>query len=474
MAIGIVNNMNALGFGGAGFCAEYKTIYDAMTVKPSNAVAINQNTFVKSLKSAGIWDKLDMLEVFSLHTNNTGESLLDFKHPTIRSAELLQTAIGVPIFTAFEGFKGTSTAFNSGGGYINTHYNPKTQGVNFTLNLASFGVYCRQYARLAVNGLYAGAQKGLGAPPWQESNSVLGQQASLYLKSTINEAAVVSSYPAVRNGLISLTRTGNTRNIFLNDTLIGQETINPIAVTDADFYIMNSTIPGGVISDFQASMFFAGAYLTPGEISIFFRAFEKYQTSNSKELFYPDSPLWKKKIVAFGDSITQQGSATDGWVWILGDSYQTAITNKGIAGGLLPAILAQSIISNLGEGIEYIFLAGGNDTVFGNLTDTGVNDGFYGALNNAITYFQTTYPTCQLILVSSHDRLEAEERMSNVHDGYVNIADYRNIPICDWYILSGINQSNVNDYTTDGTHLNVAGNALYYQVLKNWLNQNYV
>ena len=75
------------------YCDEYQAVYDAYTVKPSDAVAAIDNTMVSGLVSDGAWAKLDVVWVYASHTNGAGEALLDWKQPT-GGASLLDAGKG--------------------------------------------------------------------------------------------------------------------------------------------------------------------------------------------------------------------------------------------------------------------------------------------------------------------------------------------------------------------------------------------
>jgi len=64
------------------YCDEYQAVYDAYTVKPSDAVAAVWNTFVANCVATGEWAVLDALWNYAGVSDNTnGEALLDWKQP---------------------------------------------------------------------------------------------------------------------------------------------------------------------------------------------------------------------------------------------------------------------------------------------------------------------------------------------------------------------------------------------------------
>lgn len=116
---------------GGGFDADYQAILDYATTQgytlPSASQQILQNQLMVDLKSGGIWSKLDTFAVFATD-GNSDFALIDWKRLT------QYTAVNSPTFTTNQGFQGNGTS-----SYIDTNFNPRTQGVNYTQDNACFG-----------------------------------------------------------------------------------------------------------------------------------------------------------------------------------------------------------------------------------------------------------------------------------------------------------------------------------------------
>jgi hypothetical protein len=117
---------------GGGGDENYGPVYDAFTTKPSASVQAAQLAMVNSLVDAGVWDELDVLYIFAAHTNGGGEALINWKAPGTNNA----TAYNTPAFEAYKGFTG-----NGSNAYIDTGYNPSTEGDKYTLNDCGFGLW---------------------------------------------------------------------------------------------------------------------------------------------------------------------------------------------------------------------------------------------------------------------------------------------------------------------------------------------
>jgi hypothetical protein len=92
------------------------------TVSSARKVLINN--LIVGLKADGVWTKLDRLWI--LAAENEASALTDLVGDT------LATAVSSPTFTADQGYAGDGVT-----SYIDTNFNPSTQGVNYLLDSAS-------------------------------------------------------------------------------------------------------------------------------------------------------------------------------------------------------------------------------------------------------------------------------------------------------------------------------------------------
>jgi hypothetical protein len=121
--------------GGGGFDADYQAVLDQASslgyTAPSAAQQTLQNTLVTDLKTAGVWDKLDLFYVFATD-GDSDYATLNWKAPSSFQA----TKVSSPTFTTNQGFKGDGSS-----AYINTNFAPSNDGVNYQLTEASKGFY---------------------------------------------------------------------------------------------------------------------------------------------------------------------------------------------------------------------------------------------------------------------------------------------------------------------------------------------
>lgn len=118
-------------FGRDSFDADYQAILDKATALgytlPSASVQAKQNTLLASLKASGVWAKLDVFYVFA-QDGGSAFATLNWKNPNANQSTLVSS----PTFVNNGGFQGNGTS-----SYIDTNFNPATQGVQYTQNNAS-------------------------------------------------------------------------------------------------------------------------------------------------------------------------------------------------------------------------------------------------------------------------------------------------------------------------------------------------
>ena len=188
---------------GQGYDADYQAVLNYATTQaytlPTSSQKILQNQLVIDLKSAGVWDKLD---VFYLMATNADSNFASINWKSPNSFELTQ--VNSPSFIANEGFKGDGIS-----SYLDTNYNPSLDKINLSMNSSSIGFW--QYSpSLATNSVEIGADDGNRIQclsKWGDGNSYL----------PINTTSFPSVVASNSNGLFQNNRTSSTNiNQFVN------------------------------------------------------------------------------------------------------------------------------------------------------------------------------------------------------------------------------------------------------------------
>ena len=225
---------------------------------PSDAQKIIQNDLVLELKSAGIWNKLDVLYIFA-NDGGSNFATLNWINPDIRRC-LLYTSGSTLTFTTNRGFTGNGTS-----AYIDTTFNPlfgnKYQGGN-----ASRYIY-----------LYTPQSP---APRPFDGNSINGSNTfGTYtnpISNLINGFTNASTfiYSATQQ-MKSIHRTSATSITMFNGTTIGSGTSFSAFLSNSPQFILRS---GSLYASHQVSMYAMGASLIT-ENTDFVNAFNTYITS---------------------------------------------------------------------------------------------------------------------------------------------------------------------------------------------------
>jgi hypothetical protein len=115
---------------GIKYCDEAVALFARMDVQPNTALKNLIDTTIRSLKSSGCWNLLDVLQMYCLHTEQA--SLLNWKGDFCNG-----TNINSCQWTELCGYLGEVAKG------VNTNYNPYINGVNYTTLNAFYGGWFR-------------------------------------------------------------------------------------------------------------------------------------------------------------------------------------------------------------------------------------------------------------------------------------------------------------------------------------------
>ena len=259
-----------LGHGGGSYRivnAELTTYTTGLTTALSTSQLRNLDTFITSLKTGlSITNLSDAFDVMYVLAGETSESSL---RNLVKNAHHA-TAVNSPTFTKYEGFKGNGTT-----SYIDTNYNPSTQGSRFKQNDASIGVYTRD------------SIKDKGAPTGLTSSS---SQSVLVVASTTLYYGCNSSSPSKiihdgRAGLYTIYRSAAAATFArVNKIALASSATASVAPISGNFWICgrNKTDAAGTYNNNQIAFQFLGKSLSTTHADIIVDAIEAYMDANGK------------------------------------------------------------------------------------------------------------------------------------------------------------------------------------------------
>lgn len=257
ISLGIrVGNSN---ISGGGFDADYQAVLTYATslgyTIPSSGQQIKQNQLMLDLKAGGIWGKLDTFGVFATN-GNSNFALIDWKRLS------LYTSVNSPTFTSNQGFTGNGIS-----SYIDTNFNPTTQGVNYTLNNASISIWNNTFV---LNDFISGTQ-----PSAINVLRISSTSANNRINMGGTSLTPLVNFADSNKKFRQLNRTSSTNVTAFQNTSSEIHTGNSTTVENGNQLIL----AGGIFfSSTQVSFFGMGASLV-SENTAFYNALNTYITS---------------------------------------------------------------------------------------------------------------------------------------------------------------------------------------------------
>lgn len=247
------------------YSAEATAYFAAMSVQPDATRKSALDTLISSLKTGGVWAKLDWLTVHAAHDEQAA------RVNAVNPAQVASVGVA-PTFTTDRGYTGNGTTQ-----YLNTGWNASTAGGKFTQNDCSMGVWCGtdvtasgQYDLGNSNATIC-ARSGTGSPMTAQSAS----------GSTITLPASTSV------GFTSWSRTGSTAGVaYKNGAALGTA-ISSTSTTlrNAPFLIgaantsTTGTVTAGSFSTRRNQAVCWGSQLSGAEQLALYNALATYMTA---------------------------------------------------------------------------------------------------------------------------------------------------------------------------------------------------
>lgn len=224
-----------MGRGGAGVAyeAEAVTLFAAMSVQPDSTRKNLINSTITTLKSAGIWNRLNPFWMLAAHDAQAAR--LNWKNPSTFAL----TAVNSPTFTTDRGYAG-----NGSTSYLNTGWDPSNNGGGiYTQNDAHIAVWNR--TSRAINTSCALGQVTTGGA----INMFLRYTGGLVF-TRVNESTSSGLAVAGSNGLTLGDRTDSTTVTIYKDgvSLGNPTTATSDVLSTTDLYIGGYNFGGTLVS----------------------------------------------------------------------------------------------------------------------------------------------------------------------------------------------------------------------------------
>jgi hypothetical protein len=198
------------------------------------------NTFIGALGSD--FTEFDRLWIFGL--SNSIAARTSMANPT---STIITAVNGMP-FTANQGFQ-----LSTGAQYLNTNFNPATQGVKYTLNNASYGIYSRTNSQGSINDM--GSFNGTSFILMQS------RRENGLFNSAINDNSFLGIANPNSLGFFAASRVSTTRRLIKNGTVLATDSYATFGIPSLNVYIggYNNSGSATITSARQFSACFFGS-----------------------------------------------------------------------------------------------------------------------------------------------------------------------------------------------------------------------
>ncbi len=246
------------GVSGPSYSAEATALFARMTTAPSDARKLSIDTLITSLKTAGVWTKLDALYILAAHASQAAR--LNWVQDLYNC-----TAINSPTFTTDRGYTGDGSS-----SYLDTNFNPTTASTpKLTQNDAHLGLWSRTSAGSFVNDMGAAATLYLGA----RNNGLTDSRICSAGSTGIASADGTGHFTGARSG-----SAGANSIAYRNGASIGSPGGTSGALTSGNIFVGARSI-NAQFSARQIAAAHYGSNLTAQNVSDLYAALSTYMTS---------------------------------------------------------------------------------------------------------------------------------------------------------------------------------------------------
>lgn len=239
---------------------ETTAVLSRMTVAPDSTRQGHVNALIKSLKAAGVWDKLDCLYVMAAHDAQAARQ-------NWKQSGFNLTPVNAPTFVIDRGYRGDGST-----SYLGSGFTPSAAGGLFAANSAHLGAYPLTDSGLS-NEYDVGATTG--------TNSYLNSRNGTTIAGRINDASGSAVMGAVASsiGHSVISRPTATERTSYRDggpafTVSGASSSG--LVPTAEFRVLAG---GGQFSTRRLAATHWGAALTGSDVVAIYSALQSYLTA---------------------------------------------------------------------------------------------------------------------------------------------------------------------------------------------------
>ena len=210
---------------------------------------------------------------------------------------------------------------------------------------------------------------------------------------------------------------------------------------------------------------------------------------NKKYNNYNSYRFYGKKYYSLGDSIVANDDRR-GYQTHIAEQFGTINSNFGRGGETVVSMLSTYLNYDYSDVALVTIGFGVNDArtnitlgKLGGYTDTSFDKTtFIGAYRTLLNRIYSSNPECRVVLLTPIQRLFVSNfgcdtrnaqgyTLLDYVDAIIEIGRLHSTPVCDMYRNSGLNQTNLKYYTTDGVHPNAAGYVRMANLLMHELNK---
>lgn len=245
------------GFQVVSYAPQSITYFSAMeTQMPSDKKAIINNR-IKGLVQNGIWNKLDVLYFFDVHTASA--ALINVKHPGQFNATNISCS-----HNPYGGYTGGDNAR-----YINTNYNLSSSvpssGKQYSLNSASIGIWNNNNDTNGIQGTLVGPSTYI-TPAYGSGIAIDINQA--------NDGGVNRHTNNTTLGFYVGSRTSsNYIGVYQDGELVGSSDRVTTGMPNSNMYFLNLNTQLSYHTHCEERLAFIGGALTPTDVSVMYALF---------------------------------------------------------------------------------------------------------------------------------------------------------------------------------------------------------